>query len=272
MYTTRFETNTFRPLATFEEDIDLATGGAGVTIAADSLATWKESLLMLRTANSPSEGSSQYNNVVTLGWNNRIAGDDTTRMGRPASYTLTLPRAGAGIPPADAALQFLLMPTEELPGPREAPKDSTKSDSTARSSSPRPERDRDEDDEKPPVDLSIEVEDAAGNKAKVALSRYGAIRRPLESYILRRRDIEEDRYGSLSEIVLQAYAIPLTDFATIEPRLDVARLTRIRFLFDRAPAGTVLIDDVGFARLGDAWFVADRPEITTQPPAGGVSR
>ena len=29
--------------------------------------------------------------VVTLGWNNRIAGEDTTRMGPTASYSIELP-------------------------------------------------------------------------------------------------------------------------------------------------------------------------------------
>ena len=102
----------------------------------------------------------------------------------------------------------------------------------------------------------------------MALSRYGPIRRPLESYILRRRDIEEDRFGSLSEIVLQSYAIPLADFAAVEPRLNLAALARVRFLFDRAPAGTVLLDDIGFARLGDAWLVEDRPELARRGDAG----
>ncbi len=260
MYTTRFETSTFRPIATFEEDIDLTSGGGGVRIEADSLATWKESRLQLRTANSPAEGSSQYNNVATIGWNNRIAGDDTTRMGRPASYTLTLPsEAVAWRLPADGALQFLLMPTDALPGPRRAAGDSARADS-ARSRPPaRRPRERDADAPKPPIDLSIELEDAAGVTAQVALSRYGAIRRPLESYILRRRDLERSRFGSLSEIVMQSYAIPLADFAAVEPGLDLDRLTKVRFRFDRAPAGTVLLDDIGFARLRPSWFVGDRP-------------
>jgi dienelactone hydrolase len=266
MYVTRFEPASFRAIATFEEDIDLGTGAPGVVIEADSLATWRESLLQLRTANSPAEGTSQYNNVVTLGWNNRIAGEDTTRMGRPASYTLTLPAgAGAWRPPADGALQFLLTATDAMPGPRAVPRDTASADS-ARSDSdrPRPPRRRSnaDDEEKPPIDLSIEIEDAAGVTAKVPLSRYGAVRRPLESYILRRRDIERSRFGALAETVLQSYAIPLSDFRTVQPALDLDRLTRVRFLFDRSPAGTVLLDDIGFSRLGQDWLVADRPEVT----------
>lgn len=263
MYVTRFEPATFRPIATFEEDIDLATGERGVRIEADSLATWRESLLQLRTANSPAEGTSQYNNVVTIGWNNRIAGEDTTRMGRPASYTLTLPADASARLSSDGALQFLLTATEAMPGPRQPAADSTRADS-ARGERPRPpnrRRARD-DEEKPPIDLSIEVEDAAGVTAKVALSAYGPIRRPLESYILRRRDIERNRFGALAETVLQSYAIPLADFRAVQPAIDTGRLTRVRFLFDRSTAGTVLLDDIGFSKLGSDWLVADRPELT----------
>jgi hypothetical protein len=65
--------------------------------------------------------------------------------------------------------------------------------------------------------------------------------------------------------VLQSYAIPLADFTAADPRIDLGRLTKVRFLFDRAPAGTVLVDDIGFARLGEKWLVAERPEERPQP-------
>jgi hypothetical protein len=197
-------------------------------------------------------------------------------MGRSASYTLILPaEATAWRLPVDGALQFLLMPTEEMPPPRRVSRDSTAGEA-ADTTAGRPRRggsDDKEDEEKPPIDLSVEVEDASGVRARVALSRYGAIRRPLESRILRRGDVEEDRFGSLSEMVLQSYAIPLADFTAAEPRLELDRLAKVRFLFDRAPAGTVLVDDIGFARLPAAWLVQNRPEqrtVTGTPPDAGV--
>jgi hypothetical protein len=255
MYITRFQESTFRPVAAFEEDIDLATGSlAGVQLKADSASTWRENRLALRTANTPTEGSSQYNNAVTIGWNNRIAGEDTTLTGPPAAFTVTLPEG----PPAtwsvgeQSSLQFLLMPTDVMPGPRRAPADSAAQDSTAAKSerpSPRPPR-PDPDAPKPPVDLTIEVTDAAGVSARLPLSRYGVVRRPLESYILRRRDQERTRYARLSEIVLQSYSIPLGDFRREAPALDPRTIRTIRFVFDRATAGTVIIDDIGFGDLG----------------------
>ena len=70
----------------FDEDVDVTTGSVpGVTLTGDSLATWKENPLALRNGNDPLN-----TNAVTLGWNNHIRGDDTTKLGRPASYTISL--------------------------------------------------------------------------------------------------------------------------------------------------------------------------------------
>ncbi len=72
------------------------------------------------------------NYAVTVGWNNRIAGADTTRMGPAARYVIVLPDtlARAWRLDPNATLQFLLMPTDAVPGPRAAPTDSTAADST----------------------------------------------------------------------------------------------------------------------------------------------
>jgi hypothetical protein len=259
MYITRFEESSFGPVASFEEDIDVTTGSvSGVRLAGDSLATWKEARLELRTTNSPSEGTSHYNNAVWLGWNNRIAGDDTTRMGRPATFTVSLPDAFARERALSEAssLQFLLMPTADLPGPRAASPDTTQKDSSAvarKRASRNADRKRNADEKKPPVDLSIEVIDGAGATAKLPLSRYGAIRRPLESWILMRRDVEKQRFGSQSELVLQTFSLPLADFKQATPALDLSGLREIRFIFDRTVAGTVIVDEIGFANMNPAF-------------------
>ena len=55
--------------------------------------------------------------------------------------------------------------------------------------------------------------------------------------------------------MLQTFVLPLADFVAAEPALDLSRLRDVRFLFDRAPAGTVIVDDIGFAHM-DAAFRA----------------
>lgn len=260
MYVTRYETSALRPLATFEEDIDVTSGSApGVTLQGDSLATWKEATLALRSANRNNTSQSQENQAVWLGWNNRIAGPDTTRMGPPARFTVGLPDGlardwalGEG-----TTLDFMLGATNAMPGPRKdpVPPDTTKkADGAANRGGDRPKPK--DDEEKPPVDLSVQVEDAAGHTASVDLRRYGAIRRPLETYVMRRSDQERQRFADNWEQVLQTYSIPLGDFTAVNPALDLRTLNAVRLVFDRAVSGEVAVDQIGFSNLDPAFLTA----------------
>jgi len=264
MYTTRFETSAFRPLATFEEDIDVTTGSeAGVTLAGDSLATWKEATLPLRSANRSSTdvSQSQENQAVWLGWNNRIAGDDTTRVGPPARFTVVLPEglARAWALGRGTTLDLMLGTTRATPGPRKDPAADTTKKADRGERRGRGEGDRprgDEDEEKPPIDLSVQVEDAAGRTASLDLRDYGAIRRPLETYVLRRGDLEKQRFADHWELILQTYSIPLGDFVAATPELDLGTLKAVRLVFDRSVAGEVAVDQIGFSALDPAFLRA----------------
>jgi len=267
MYITRFETSAFRPLATFEEDIDVTSGTEhGVDISGDSLATWKEATLLLRSSNRTNTSASQDNQAVTLAWNNRIAGADTTRHGPPASYSLELP---AGLASdwslsAGTTLDFMLGPTTGTPGPRDDPapdeEEGVEEDEEEGVDEPTPAaRDSSGDDdetEDPAVDLSIEVEDSGGRIARVTLSEYGAVRRPLEIYVMRRADREATRFETNWELVLQTYSIPLGDFAAANGALDLSRLSVVRFVFDQVHVGEVALDQIGFSDLDPAFLGA----------------
>jgi len=247
MYVTRFEDGSFRPLATFEEDIDVTTGSAaGVELTGDSLSTWREGEVVLRSRNRPTTSSSQMNQAVWLGWNREVKGSD--ELGRPARFTISLPdtlgrawRLGEG-----ASLQMALTALADKPGSRDAAEDGVSTEGEGG------DRGTDDEDEEP-IDLSIEVVDAQGRSSKVALSAYGPIRRPLETHILRRRDLEKARFPTLFELVLQTYSIPLSDFTRLRPALDLRSLKEIRLVFDLSEAGTVVVDDVGISFLDSAF-------------------
>ena len=253
MYITQFESSSFRPLATFEEDIDVTTGTAhGVRLRGDSLGVWREELLDLRSRNRPTTSSSQENNALRLGWNNRVAGDEGT-VGAPASYTLSLP-AGLGSDwglGGTSRLDLQLGAVEGRPAPRrpegedenQEPSRAGGDDEAARGGTARGESDRDEGEQ--PVDLSVVLTDADGESASVPLSNYGPIRRPLETAVRRRNDAES--FDNQWELVLQSFSIPLADLVEANPDFDPARPREIRLLFDRSAAGTVVVDDIGFS-------------------------
>jgi hypothetical protein len=254
MYITRFQESGFKPLATFDEDVDVTTGSVpGVTISAESLSTWKENSLNLRG----SATDLMNTNAVTLGWNNHIRGDDTTKLGKPASYMVSLSDSlvSALNVTRESALYLSLAPTDAKPGPRAPARDTTKkADSTkkdAKAKTPAKKPDAKAAKDTTPVDLSIEVADASGHTARIPLTKYGKPRRPLEIHILRRADEERQRYPTTYEMVLQTYVMPLADFVQVTPALDVTHLRSVRLVFDRLVAGTVVVDDIGIsARAG----------------------
>ncbi|MEJ2541640.1 MAG: MFS transporter [Gemmatimonadota bacterium] len=260
MYVTRMQHASFRRLAGFEEDIDVTTGTrTGVVLQGDSLGTWAEETLPLRSRNRANTSASQENQAVRLGWNNRIAGPDTTRTGPPARYRVELPPGlarewGVG---AGHSVSLALSATPGMPSPRKDPGSSsdTDCDEDAERRPDRPGEDE-ADDELPPVDLSVEVTDGRGRSARLPLSRYGPIRRPLDITIWRRGDQEDDAFADRSEVVLQGYEIPLSDFIAVEPSFDPASLRSVSLVFDRAPVGEVLVDDIGLSQLGPAWWDA----------------
>ena len=176
MYVTRFQTDSFHPLATFEEDIDVTTGvGPGVVLSGDSLAVWREGELQLRSRNRPTTSAEQENQAVWLGWNNHIAGEDSTRLGMPASYTVALPDTLAQAWKLDGGwtLDLLLAAMDEVPEPRRL----EGADSAGAKTSKRKKNKGREDgnSRKPPIDITIELTDAGESECNPAAQ---PLRRP----------------------------------------------------------------------------------------------
>jgi hypothetical protein len=277
MYITQFQESSFRSLATFEEDIDVTSGTLpGVRIRGDSLGSWKEDVLPFRSRTGSST-TTQENQAVWLGWNNQIAGKDTTRMGPPAAYAIELPHGLSQdweLGP-EATLDLMLTARDGKPGPRKDPVEAKKkedegaeTDGDKRSggggfgigrffsglfSFLSSDGDREDGDKvEPPLRLSVQVVDARGRAAKVLLNDYGPVRRPIEIRIARRDD---QQYAGNTEMVLQSYSIPLGDFLSGgADRVDLTQLKEVRLLFDESKAGSVVVDEVGFSRMNPAFL------------------
>jgi dienelactone hydrolase len=254
MYITRFEDANFKAIADFEEDVDVTTATvAGASLRGDSLSTWKEAAVPFRW-----RGNTMAHNAVTLAWNNRIAGDDTTKRGMPASYTLTLTdslRQALDVNET-STLVFSLAPTEAKPGPRQPPKDTTKKADSAARRPPRPKTPKAAPDTTP-MDLTVELVDAYDRTARLRLSAYGPVRRPLESHVYRRAGRDKLRFATTYEIVLQTYTLPLADFVRAAPGFDARQVRKIRWVFDRTEAGTIHLDNIGLSSMRPEYFVAE---------------
>ncbi len=211
IYINRFDRSGDRLAAGFEEDIDLQTttlpGGA---IRGEALDLWREQRITGKWGER--EASAVY-----LGWN-----ED-----EPASYTITLPGEGLALD-AQSALIFNLADALQDPGHAEGFE---------------PPAGEDESQPRQPLDLTVVLEDAQGRAAKVRLGDYLLVQPQLRAQLYKAKPFERD---APSEPVPQSYVIPLADFVEAGAGFDPAQVQRIRFVFDRTPRGSVVLDGVGF--------------------------
>jgi hypothetical protein len=75
------------------------------------------------------------------------------------------------------------------------------------------------------------------------------VRRPIDSYVLRRRGRDKERFAALFEQVLHTYVLPLDAFARAPGGFAPETLREIRLVFDGTAVGTVHVDDIGLVRV-----------------------
>jgi hypothetical protein len=293
MYTTKFQENGYHALTAFDRDIDLTTGAAGaIVIQGEHLSAWKEAAVPFRGRGN----DTQNHNAVTIGWNNRfpVGTEDEGKEGEsasgpnqgdgqssaqrqdepkgppapPASYSVTVPPAAlsAWNVGENSAVYVSLAATTTRPGPRQRPEDPDKKkeeeEKAANEKKPAPKppaRPRPKKDEEPdmtPIDLTVELVDAAGRVARLPLSQFGIARKPLETRIYRREGRDEQRFSNIYELIPQTFVMPVADFTRAVPDFDPRQLSTIRLLFDRTEAGTVVIEHIGLSTPTDPAFLA----------------
>lgn len=286
LYTTKFQENGLRTLASFDKDVDLTTGSvAGVVLGGEHLSVWKEEVVPFRGRG----GDNQNHNAATVGWHNRFPADEKTRdaavlanirataeakrTGKPvvwteakgepappASFTVSVPetvRTSWGV--SDGTAVYLsLAATNAKPGPRARPKDPNAKPEEEASPTPKkpapkappkpkePKRPKEEPDQTP-IDFTVELVDAAGRSVRLPLSQFGIARRPLDTKIYRREGRDAQRFSTTFEIIPQTFVLPMADFARVSPEFDPRQLATIRLVFDRTEAGTIMLEHVGLS-------------------------
>jgi hypothetical protein len=155
---------------------------------------------------------------------------------------------------ANSTLLLTIGSTDQKPGARKLPRDTTKRDSTARDSTRKaaarkPSTPKPKTPPKDTVapDLTVELEDANGNVARLPLSTFGPVRMPIESYIYRRRNRDKTQFPTLAEPVMQTYVAPLARFRDATPAFDPGSIRLIRLVFDRKTVGAITLDDIGIS-------------------------
>jgi dienelactone hydrolase len=232
IYITRFEDSNFRPLCTFEEDIDLTTGSVnGITTEGKELLVWNENYINLR---HPWEGS--YNTGLALGWRKYNTKDEIEVI---PTYTVTLPDSLAlqWQLDIDNNLMFSVAPTQYEPPPLGLEVQQNPPEDTIL-----------ETNKIAPFDFSIELtmHDSTRTSIKLSLSDFAFVPPVLKSKYTKFKD-ESIEYYSDTEITYQTFAIPLSAFANRDKNFDPSMIKSIKFVFDKAESGIVIIDQIGFS-------------------------
>jgi dienelactone hydrolase len=273
IYLTRYEDPSTRRLATFEEDVDVTTGTIpGVRIDGAGLTAWRELALTMRA-----RGLQSYDNhAVRLGW-------AAPRGTEPAArYELRWPDSVAAHLSVDSRTSLVFEAEGEAEKPRSlAAADTTpgtgpmprpprlawlpswlrrsRADTAKKSESPSAPRDsttaeggkaKVPSDSASSLDFRIELETTDGVKASVTLAELSPLPPPLKVRLYKWAHIEAKwRDGGRDfDQVLTRYAIPLDALERATPGFDASKVRIVRFVFDRSPAGSVLLDGIGFER------------------------
>jgi hypothetical protein len=201
--------------------------------------------------------------TAVLGW---TAQTDSTADSLRAWYAVRLPESGAAtlglsarsaltfgivdlgtrpsrLSPADTATP----PPPGTPRARPAADTASRRRRANRKTSPKPAK-TDFPADSVRVDLTVALELADGRVAALPLSAVATLRPPLTIRLYKYKWVEKQLTGTPRdhEYVLQHVEVPFSRFATLIPDFDPAQVRGIRFRFDRTPAGTILLDDVGF--------------------------
>ncbi len=215
IYLNQFQDSTYQLVSTYEEDINVETTTMpGGVQSGENLTIWREQAVELIASIQfgPIDTSAVY-----LGW-------DAEASGSLASYAIRLRDEGLTLD-ASSVLVFSLADANEDPTPGA---------DDVKETGPRE-----------PIDLTVEVIDGSGQTAQLPLSSFSYLQPQIVTTIMK-APFMNVAGPSPSEPVFQSFEFPLAAFVEANPTFDPASLTTVRFLFDRTPAGVVVLDDLGF--------------------------
>jgi hypothetical protein len=137
---------------------------------------------------------------------------------------------------AAETLEFALADANDKPQSRPGKKKEEKKDEKKES-----DKDKEKEKEKPPLDLTVELLAGDAVLARAPLSSLGAIYPPLRAKFVKFKLPGTGDGLKESEPTLARYAWPLSG-------LDAAKVTAVRFRFDKSAEGVVIVDDIGLSR------------------------
>ena len=223
IFINRYASSRARLLTAYDDDVDpTTTTSTGGHIDGENLTVWREQPL-----GPPGDIEVLSTRGALLGW------DHDAIQGVP-SYTMTLPPDTVAA--VGTQIVLALADGNDNPNPRGLRR-RDRSGPTHRSWSAEPRR---------PIDFTIEIVDAAGAVARLPLLQVSLLQAQLEARVWKSGFLPPRS----PEAAFQTIIVPLAAFQAQSPAFDPTRLAVIRFVFDRTPAGVVIVSEIGLLPPG----------------------
>jgi dienelactone hydrolase len=219
IYINRYRDASYVPVATFQEDADLAsTTSKGGAISGEGLTLWREGRIPAR------RGDRGYNGVF-LGWYH-------TDRRTPAVYSVSLPQDAARIwRLTDRSTVELSVTALDQNAP--LPPGLRREQVSGRTQRQSP-------------DFTIELIANDGTAVAAPASRFVEVPPPLKEKFTKFDFVERDRYEQDWEPVFQTIRAPLAAFrSTGASAFPPQKLVAIRLKFDRTATGVICISGIG---------------------------
>jgi dienelactone hydrolase len=240
IYINRFEDSHFNSIAHFDEDADVTTASLkGSRISSQDLEVWREENLGFR------KRGNKDNNVVFVGWRNQekepiysieLTKDNLTELNVKKDSFLIFSLAPADEEPPE--------PEEEKEGENKVKEKLEKKDKKEDQKKKNKSDEKEKKEMEEPLDISIELEDHQGHKAKILLSEFRLIPPVLKSRFTKMKK-EKNIYGDAYEPTLQVFELPLSIFSEKYSEFDPVLLKKINFVFDKSQEGVIILDRIG---------------------------
>ena len=251
IYLNQFEDSELKVVANFDEDFDVST----ITlpegqVSTENLTIWREQEIKLKWREKGSR-------ALFLGWDYDFEDEKQTMESVPdsllARYTIILPSM-----PIDSTgvLVFSMAESKESSNPKASGKwvkgleneddnGEEEEEDIEDEGEEDNEEEKDQEEPKEPLDLTIQLTDSLGQQISFPLSTFSPLQRTIEVVINKTGFINDDKE---SEKVYQTFYFPFEEPRKAHPDFNFTRIEKLHFVFDKAEAGVISLDNLGFMK------------------------
>jgi len=243
IFLNQYEEANWRPLATFEEDLDLTSAEAGINISAENVTVWREELVGMKWGNKATR-------AAYIGWDSTAYPTDTARftldfaealnLNEMSFLTLEMAESKESSYPDKERDQKKSGNSEEENNTEEK-EELNENDNNPQKNEEDTSSDDDEEKAPEPINLSIELEDSAGRKVKFDLNTYALLQPQLTVDIYKNKSLQTNK---TSEAVYQTFFFDLASLANQNENFNGQAIKHLSLVFDKTSKGVIILDKI----------------------------